>query len=208
MIDMETIPCETCGSPTPFKGTKRCNNCWEVEGRLPTYLRNPKGVGFIRSLMPKLDDWVDGKPDAWDYEAVLRKYKVNVQKADCGHYLCWHQGVMHVGTYNETHALKAAALFVELWLRGVTASFSDKIMDGFLFYLEAQDGKTCKTCKWYQDGTGDASGAKHCSCPKMAYGYERGADPDGMTVECDEGWGMVPGPDFGCIHHQKSENSI
>jgi hypothetical protein len=192
-------------------GTLRCNNCWKVEGRLPTYLRSAKGVEHIRSLMPKLDDWVDGVPDAWDYEAVLRDHKVNVQKSECGHNLLWHQGTMHIGTDNETHALKAAALFIELWLRGVSASFADKLMDGFLFYLEAQDGKTCKTCKWYLDGTGDASGVKQCSCPKMAYGYGRGDLPapkesDGLSVENDEGWGMVPGPDFGCIH-QKSKNS-
>jgi len=26
----------------------------------------------------KLDDWVDGHPDAWDYEAVLRDNEVDV----------------------------------------------------------------------------------------------------------------------------------
>jgi len=30
----------------------------------------------------KLDDWVDGKPDAWDYEAVLREHEVRVKQWD------------------------------------------------------------------------------------------------------------------------------
>jgi len=38
----EKVPCETCGDPTPMvgssAGTKRCNDCWEVEGRLARYL--------------------------------------------------------------------------------------------------------------------------------------------------------------------------
>jgi hypothetical protein len=46
---------------------------------------------------------------------------------------------MHVPTDNEVHARKAAALFIELNMRFVSASFADKIMDGYLFYLEALD---------------------------------------------------------------------
>jgi hypothetical protein len=37
---------------------------------------------------------------------------------------------------------KAAALFVSLWLRGVSASFADKLMDGFITYLERQESLT------------------------------------------------------------------
>lgn len=44
---METIPCETCGEPTTFTGTKRCNNCYEVESRLDKYLQNPKALQLI-----------------------------------------------------------------------------------------------------------------------------------------------------------------
>ena len=42
-----------------------------------------------------------------------------------------------------------------------------------------------------------------CSCPKMIYGYgnDFGEDKDALRVEDDEGWGMIPGPKFGCIHH-------
>ena len=93
----------------------------------------------------KLDDWVDGKPDAWDYEKVLERNLVTVEKlrgGPChggGFALTWSQGCMNVPTDNEEHARKAAALFVELWLRGVSASFADKLMDGFLSYLEIQE---------------------------------------------------------------------
>jgi hypothetical protein len=51
MNDRETIPCVTCGMPTPFTGTKRCNNCWEVESRLNQYLRSPKGETFVAKAM-------------------------------------------------------------------------------------------------------------------------------------------------------------
>lgn len=89
-------------------------------------------------LTHKLDDWVDNVPDAWDYEAVLSEHSVTVEKLDRGHQLCWEQGFMHIATDSEIHAHKAAALFIELWLRGVSASFADKLIDGYLFHLEIQ----------------------------------------------------------------------
>lgn len=137
----ETDECTTCGK-LHLSGCELCNNCWEVERRIADYLKSPKGVQFIRDAMPKLDDWVDGDPDAWDYDAVLRNYDVKVERAvpvDHGYSLCWKHGTMGIGTGEETHARKAAALFVELWLRGVSASFADKLMDGFLFYTEFQE---------------------------------------------------------------------
>jgi hypothetical protein len=38
----------------------------------------------------------------------------------------------------------------------------------------------------------------------MIYGYNIAIrrDDDGVAIENDEGWGMLPGPDFGCIHHK------
>ena len=89
-----------------------------------------------------LDDWVEGVPDSWDYEGVLTTNQVTVEKLDGhrgirGYQLCWKKGFMHVPTDNELHARKAAALFIEMILRFVSASFADKIMDGYLFYLEA-----------------------------------------------------------------------
>lgn len=61
--------------------------------------------------------------------------------------------------------------------------------------------KTCKTCKWY------ATESWHlCCCPKMVYGYGLGrADSDGLRIENDEGWGMEPEPNFGCIHWKQVE---
>lgn len=59
----------------------------------------------------------------------------------------------------------------------------------------------CKTCDWYR-----TTGTKTCVCPKMFYGYEiRTRDSDGVKIEDDEGWGMIPGPNFGCIHHVTTE---
>ncbi len=136
MIEEETIPCETCGQPTPMLGTKRCDGCWEVEHRLGDYMKHPKGLDFVRGLLPKLDDWVDGKPDAWDYEAVLRRHGVTVEQVGDGRSLGWRHGSMYVATDNREHGRKAAALFVELWLRGVSASFAGKLMDSHLFFLE------------------------------------------------------------------------
>ncbi len=57
----------------------------------------------------------------------------------------------------------------------------------------------CETCCWYK-----VKYWHQCDCPKMVYGYGYGeVDQDGLAVEDDEGWGMVPGPDFGCIHHEE-----
>ncbi len=81
-----------------------------------------------------LDDWLD----AWDYVAVLKGYEVTVEKSVYGYQLCWREGFMHIPTDDEVHAHKAAALFVELWLRGVSATFADKLMDGYLSHLELQ----------------------------------------------------------------------
>lgn len=68
--------------------------------------------------------------------------------------------------------------------------------------------KQCKTCDWYHsDCCSIKSPRSHvCQCPKILYGYHGiDADPDGMNVEDDEGWGMRPGPEFGCIHHKEKE---
>jgi hypothetical protein len=61
----------------------------------------------------------------------------------------------------------------------------------------------CKTCDWYN--IANRTHHHQCSCPKMVYGYYRDkqVDQDGITVEDDEGWGMMPEPDFGCIHHKE-----
>jgi len=102
---------------------------------------------------PPLDDWVDGKPDAWDYDAVLRHNEVVVESCDtlvdgngnehrarefAGWGFSWQHGCIHIGPTSETIAGKAAALFVSLWLRGVNASFCDKIMLSMIAFWELQ----------------------------------------------------------------------
>lgn len=47
-----------------------------------------------------------------------------------------------------------------------------------------------------------------CSCPKMMYGYNikydgQVLDSDCVSIEDDEGWGMIPGPEFGCVHFEE-----
>jgi hypothetical protein len=62
--------------------------------------------------------------------------------------------------------------------------------------------RTCDTCKHYEN---NSLLWRACSCPKFIYGYghkKTECDPDTVCVEDDEGWGMVPGPKFGCIHHE------
>lgn len=149
-----TVPCDVCGTPTTFLGTRRCNNCWEVESRLAQYLKSPAGQTYARNLMPLLDDWVDGEPDAWDYEKVLAENEVKVLLHDDSWYLCWHHGSMGLGATSRTIARKASALFVCLWLRGVSASFADKLMDGFIVYLERQEKATKNLATMLFEGLG------------------------------------------------------
>ena len=161
MIEHKTIPCEVCGTPTFMLATKRCANCGEVEGRLAKYLDSPRGWDFVQNLIPKLDDWADGHPDAWDYEAILTANEVIVEWSHqltsdgvtfteappnlCGYGFYWKHGSIHIGQTTETIARKAAALFVSLWLRGVSASFCDKLTDGYICYLEHQEATTLFT---------------------------------------------------------------
>lgn len=32
--DTDTVPCRICELPTRMKGTKLCDRCWELEGRI------------------------------------------------------------------------------------------------------------------------------------------------------------------------------
>jgi hypothetical protein len=104
--------------------------------------------------MPLLDDWVDGHPDAWDYDAVLKENGVSVEWCDelvdgngnthragefAGWGFLWKHGCIHIGPTSEKIARKAAALFVSLWLRGVSASFCDKIMSSMIAFWELQE---------------------------------------------------------------------
>lgn len=53
--DRETAPCETCGHPTPMLGTRRCDNCWEVERRLVAYLRSENARERMRRALAALE---------------------------------------------------------------------------------------------------------------------------------------------------------
>jgi hypothetical protein len=54
-MELPTVPCDTCGEPTTFTGTKRCNNCWEVERRIQDYARSAKGKKFLLHTLVALD---------------------------------------------------------------------------------------------------------------------------------------------------------
>jgi hypothetical protein len=156
-MNIPTVPCKVCGEPTRYLAVKLCDRCWYVEDGLEEYLKHAAGRENLRRLLPVLDDWKDDKPNAWDYEAVLRDNEVTVEwcgtlvdgdgrewpageLAGWGFY--WKHGAIHIGQTTEVIARKAAALFVSLWLRGVSASFCDKLMDGFIGFLERQENAT------------------------------------------------------------------
>ena len=86
---------------------------------------------------PKLDDWTNGMP-GWDYDAVLREHGVEVAQEESGWSLSWKHGCMHIGQTKWRIAREAAAVFVSLWLLGVSASMADTLMEGYITHLEAQ----------------------------------------------------------------------
>lgn len=56
---------------------------------------------------------------------------------------------------------------------------------------------TCKECRHFRPER-DLGG----SCERWKYGYgidRRHLPSNEVVVECDEGWGMDAGPDFGCV---------
>jgi hypothetical protein len=65
--------------------------------------------------------------------------------------------------------------------------------------------ETCKTCKHWGRRVErfDGMRLKSCDAPLIRYGYHVSEDEvtdNGALVEDDEGWGMVTGPEFGCLH--------
>lgn len=53
------IPCKLCGDPTIFSGTKRCNNCWEIEGRFNVFKiqqmsKTPEGSAFLLQTLQSI----------------------------------------------------------------------------------------------------------------------------------------------------------
>lgn len=71
------------------------------------------------NCLTPLDDWQDGRPDAWDYEAVLKKNAVTLVDGNgnehragefAGWGFCWKHGAIHIGCTTEIIARKATAL--------------------------------------------------------------------------------------------------
>jgi len=105
----------------------------DIKNAVRAYNQTAKMKDFRIYLDPTLDDW------NWDYETILRENEVTVDcPDDWGFY--WKHGCIHIGQTTEIIARKAAALFVSLWLRNVSASFCGKLMDGFICLLERQEG--------------------------------------------------------------------
>lgn len=50
---LDEVPCILCDVPTISTGTKLCDNCWELNQRLPALLRSPKGRAFVRRALGK-----------------------------------------------------------------------------------------------------------------------------------------------------------
>lgn len=87
---------------------------------------------------------------------------------------------------------------------------------------EAADGRSdltavlerCATCDhWGNDrnySNDTEKRLKSCNCPKFFYGYnhdDNEVPDDGASIEDDEGWGMLTGPAFGCIHWTRSNTT-
>lgn len=54
------VPCDICGKPTIFAGTRRCDDCWEVERKLDRkleqYALTEKGRTHMRSVLNAVAD--------------------------------------------------------------------------------------------------------------------------------------------------------
>ncbi len=48
---MSTVPCKFCDAPTHYRGTRLCNNCWEITHRIDQFLRSEKGFNFIHNKL-------------------------------------------------------------------------------------------------------------------------------------------------------------
>lgn len=133
-------PCGICGRNDSFTVGGTCSICWVLARDLPSFLATSGGLMFARKYIPILDDWVGNKADAWDYDIVLRDNSVDMFLDDDNYWaMSWKQGTMGFGIKSEIHARKAAALFVSLYLRSISASFASKLVTGYLMYLELQE---------------------------------------------------------------------
>jgi hypothetical protein len=49
LVNRTYIPCQICGEPTNFLGTKLCNGCWEITSRLRSFLDNKNARDFVKN---------------------------------------------------------------------------------------------------------------------------------------------------------------
>lgn len=71
--------------------------------------------------------------------------------------------------------------------------------------MEQKDMNRCETCLYYvQAQFGDHR--MTCKSPKIRRGYDREIPcDDGAMVEDDEEWGILVGPNFGCVNHKAKD---
>jgi hypothetical protein len=80
MIERETGACEICGKPTHYTGTKRCNNCWEVERRLPEFIRSANGLKAVAAALQQVHG--NSSKDTHENDAKLRDLYVELDAID------------------------------------------------------------------------------------------------------------------------------
>ena len=88
--------------------------------------------------LPLIDDWVGSTPDAWDFEKILTDNNVTCNYDGSGWHFLWRHGTIFIGRHGVETARKAVALFVSLYLRRFSASFSAKITQGYVLFLERE----------------------------------------------------------------------
>ena len=85
--------------------------------------------------------------------------------------------------------------------------------------LSEESAMICSNCRYWTRGvvrtTNPFNAATYaerhlggCACPKFRFGYgieQHNIAPDEVLIEDDEGWGIMTGEDFGCIHHEAIE---
>lgn len=71
------------------------------------------------------------------------------------------------------------------------------------------ENQRCKNCKhWGNDEGVDMGRLKTCTSSKNVYSFHAGdhdmnrTPDDGALIEYDEGWGMLAGPEFGCVNFE------
>lgn len=57
-IERKMIPCEICGRPTEYVGTKRCDGCWHMEGALSDFIQynKKKAKEWLQDQLDKIKD--------------------------------------------------------------------------------------------------------------------------------------------------------